>query len=82
MLSLKQNGRALDISEEAILLVKLNKPLLPGEKTTLDMKFEGQVPKQIRRSGKMSEEGVRLTMTQWFPKLCEYDSEVGTQTPT
>ena len=76
VLSLKQNGRALDISQrETILLAKLNKPLLPGEKTTLNMKFEGQVPKQIRRSGKMSEEGVHLTMTQWFPKLCEYDSE-------
>ena len=76
VLSLKQNGRALDINQrETILLAKLNKPLLPGEKTTLDMKFEGQVPKQIRRSGKMSEEGVHLTMTQWFPKLCEYDSE-------
>ncbi len=76
VLSLKQNGRTLEISQrETILLVKLNKPLLPGEKTTLDMRFEGQVPKQIRRSGKMSEEGVHLTMTQWFPKLCEYDSE-------
>ena len=74
--SLKQNGRSLEISQrETILLAKLNKPLLPGEKTTLEMKFEGQVPKQIRRSGKMSEEGVHLTMTQWFPKLCEYDSE-------
>ena len=76
VLSLKQNGRALEISQrETILLAKLNKPLLPGEKITLDMRFEGQVPKQIRRSGKMSEEGVHLTMTQWFPKLCEYDSE-------
>ena len=76
VLSLKQNGRALEISQrETILLAKLNNPLLPGEKTTLDMKFEGQVPKQIRRSGKMSKEGVHLTMTQWFPKLSEYDSE-------
>ena len=76
VLSLKQDGRSLEISQrETILLAKLNKPLLPGEKTTLDMKFEGQVPKQIRRSGKMSEEGVHLTMTQWFPKLSEYDSE-------
>ena len=76
VISLKQNGRSLEISQrETILLAKLNKPLLPGEKTTLDMKFEGQVPKQIRRSGKMSKEGGHLTMTQWFPKLSEYDSE-------
>ena len=39
------------------------------------MVFEGQVPLQIRRSGKMSKEGVHLTMTQWFPKLVEYDHE-------
>ena len=39
------------------------------------MVFEGQVPLQIRRSGKMNKEGVHLTMTQWFPKLSEYDFE-------
>ena len=37
--------------------------------------FEGQVPLQIRRSGRLSEEGVALSMTQWYPKLCEYDFE-------
>jgi hypothetical protein len=39
------------------------------------MIFNGQVPLQIRRSGKLSKEGVHLTMTQWFPKLSEYDIE-------
>jgi len=33
------------------------------------------VPLQIRRSGRISEEGVALSMTQWYPKLCEYDFE-------
>tara|TARA_B100001057_G_scaffold451200_1_gene493979 strand:+ start:12794 stop:14629 length:1836 start_codon:yes stop_codon:yes gene_type:complete len=74
--SIKQNSQALMFQEnETILLVRLEKPLLPGKKTTLNMVFEGQVPQQIRRSGKMSKEGVHLTMTQWFPKLVEYDHE-------
>ena len=33
------------------------------------------MPLQIRRSGRVSEEGVALSMTQWYPKLCEYDFE-------
>ena len=74
--SIKQNSQALMFQEnETVLLVRLEKPLLPGKKTTLNMVFEGQVPQQIRRSGKMSKEGVHLTMTQWFPKLVEYDHE-------
>ena len=44
-------------------------------KTTLSLDFDGQVPLQIRRSGRLSEEGVALSMTQWYPKLCEYDFE-------
>ena len=37
------------------------------------MNFEAQVPIQIRRTGRDNAEGVRYTMTQWFPKLAEYD---------
>ena len=74
--SVKQNNQSLMFQEnETVLLVKLEKPLFPGKKTTLNMIFEGQVPQQIRRSGKMSKEGVHLTMTQWFPKIVEYDFE-------
>jgi len=39
------------------------------------MLFEAQVPKQIRRSGRNNAEGVALSMTQWYPKLAEYDFE-------
>ena len=39
------------------------------------MVFTAQVPLQIRRSGKLNKEGVDMTMTQWFPKLAEYDYE-------
>lgn len=58
-----------------ILEVTLAKAILPKQKSTLTLDFEGQVPLQIRRSGRISEEGVALSMTQWYPKLCEYDFE-------
>ena len=76
VVSLKQNGKKIQFQEnETVLLARLNSPLLPGKKTKLNMIFNGQVPLQIRRSGKLSKEGVHLTMTQWFPKLSEYDIE-------
>jgi hypothetical protein len=74
--SLQQDG--VDIEHTTIgtvLKVKLNKSLQPGEKTVLDMTFKGQVPVQIRRSGRNNKEGVALSMTQWYPKLAEYDFE-------
>ena len=39
------------------------------------MDFEGQVPKQIRRSGRDNKEGIAYSMTQWYPKMAEYDFE-------
>lgn len=56
-----------------ILEVDLEDPIKPGEKVMLDMTFEGQVPLQIRRSGRDNKEGIRYSMSQWYPKLCEYD---------
>ena len=72
--SLKQDGTELNYSlEGTVLEVALAKPLFPGAKTTLEMAFEGQVPLQIRRSGRNNSEGVALSMSQWYPKLAEYD---------
>ena len=74
VISLAQNGNILEFSEqETILLARLKKPLLPGKKTKLQMTFKGRVPKQIRRSGRNNNDGVALSMTQWYPKLCEFD---------
>ena len=74
--ALKQDGKDVYYEvNETILLARLNKPLLPGKKTKLSMVFTAQVPLQIRRSGKLNKEGIDMTMTQWFPKLAEYDSE-------
>ncbi|MGB5172098.1 MAG: M1 family metallopeptidase [Eudoraea sp.] len=74
--SLKQEGIELDFSlEGTVLVAKLVKPIPSGGETTFEMKFNGQVPLQIRRSGRDSAEGVALSMVQWYPKLAEYDFE-------
>ena len=72
----KQDGAAATAKEvETILEVTLAKPILPGGKTTFTLNFDGQVPVQIRRSGRNNSEGVELSMAQWYPKLAEYDFE-------
>ncbi|MFD0799661.1 M1 family metallopeptidase [Maribacter chungangensis] len=74
--SLTQDGQAVTFNEEGtVLVVNLASPIAPGAKTTLDMRFKGQVPLQIRRSGRNNKEGVALSMAQWYPKLAEYDFE-------
>ncbi len=79
--SLKQNGANVTFKTVGTILeVTLNKPIKSGEQITLDMDFDGQVPLQIRRSGRNSKEGVALSMSQWYPKLAEYDFE-GWHTP-
>ncbi len=72
----KQDGKLAVIKEvETILEVTLVKPLLPGKATTLTLDFEGQVPVQIRRSGRNNKEGVEFSMSQWYPKMAEFDFE-------
>lgn len=61
------------VENETILIVDLAKPLLPGASTRLKMTFSGQVPRQIRRSGRDNAEGIAYSMSQWYPKLCAYD---------
>jgi Peptidase family M1 domain len=72
----KQDGVSAKAKEiETILEVILVKPLLPGKSTVLTLDFEGQVPKQIRRAGRNNKEGVELSMSQWYPKIAEFDFE-------
>lgn len=72
----KQNGANATIKElGTILEVTLAKPILPKTKTTFTLDFEGQVPSQIRRSGRNNKEGVELSMAQWYPKIAEFDFE-------
>lgn len=72
--SLKQDGKK--VAHEVvgtILEVTLNTPIQPGASTVLEMEWDAQVPIQIRRSGRDNHEGIAFSMTQWFPKLAEYD---------
>lgn len=79
---LTQDGKKVAYEEiGTILEVNLSQPILPGEKTTFKMKFEGQVPVQIRRAGRNNEGGIALSMSQWYPKLSEYDYEGWHATP-
>ena len=83
ILSLKMNGRPQTFKvAETILEVKLDKPIPPKLKVVFDMEFEAQVPLQIRRSGRDNPTSkVRYSMSQWYPKLCEYDYEGWHPTP-
>ena len=73
-ISLTQDGSPLKYEVVGTVLeVILNKPILPGQSTVFNMKWDAQVPIQIRRSGRDNSEGVAYSMAQWFPKLAEYD---------
>ena len=74
--SLKQDGKDVSFNlEGTVLEVQLANPIPSGGKSTFEMDFSGQVPLQIRRSGRNNSEGVALSMSQWYPKLAEYDFE-------
>lgn len=76
IISLKQNDSNLDFNVEGTILnVTLNEILLPGDTVKFNMEFKTQVPLQIRRSGRMNKEGIDYSMSQWYPKLCEYDKD-------
>ncbi|PRZ26324.1 M1 family metallopeptidase [Flavobacterium granuli] len=72
----KQDGiAAVSKTVGTILEVSLAKPILPNSKTTFTLDFDGQAPVQIRRSGRNNSEGIALSMSQWYPKLAEFDFE-------
>jgi hypothetical protein len=83
IISLKINGVAQPFKVlETILEVNLTKPILPKSKVVFNMEFESQVPLQVRRSGRDNPNtGVKYSMSQWYPKLCEYDYEGWHPTP-
>ena len=74
--SLSVNGKPVAFEHDGTLLdVTLNSAINAGKKATFEMEWTAQVPRQIRRSGWMNKEGVEYSMTQWYPKLCEYDHD-------
>ena len=73
---LLQDGKPVSFKiEETILEVSLDKPIGSGESSVLEMEFFIQTPAMVRRSGKNSEDNVAFSMSQWYPKLCQYDDE-------
>lgn len=56
-----------------IMRAILPKPIFPGASSVIELTFAGQVPVQIRRSGRDNREGVAYSMTQWYPKVAAYD---------
>ncbi len=74
--SLKVGGTSLAVDEqETIAQVRLATPILPGQTVQMALTFSGQVPIQIRRSGRDNAEGIDYSMPQWYPKLAEYDPD-------
>lgn len=74
--SIKQNGVSLKYKiTGTILEVELNSPLLPNSSVEFDMDWDARIPEMIRRGGKNSPEGVDFTMTQWYPKIAQFDEE-------
>ena len=72
--SLTQDGMDLNYQVVGTVLeVDLASPILPGQSTQLNMTWDAQIPLQVRRSGRDNAEGVDFSMTQWYPKLAEYD---------
>ena len=68
------NGKAQKLIEhETILEVQLTQAIAPKTSIKMSLQFEAQVPVQIRRSGRDNAEGVRYSMSQWYPKMVEYD---------
>ena len=72
--SLKHNGKPVKFEVVGTILeVKLNEAIPAGGTAVFEMEFNSQVPIQIRRSGRDNKEGISYSMSQWYPKMCEYD---------
>lgn len=71
---IKQNGQNLKFEVQGtVMKVELNTPIKPNTTTNFTMEWDAVIPMQIRRAGRNNREGVDMTMTQWYPKIAEYD---------
>lgn len=76
ILDLTQDGGKVKYEiADTILKIYLNTVIKSGTSSNIEMSFIGQVPKMILRAGRDSEDGVKLSMAQWYPKVAEYDFE-------
>ncbi len=68
------NGKAAVVQRfGTIARVSCPNPILPGDTVRVQFRFRGQIPKLVRRAGRDNAQGVRFSMAQWYPKLCQYD---------
>ncbi|WP_297983658.1 M1 family metallopeptidase [uncultured Chryseobacterium sp.] len=71
---IKQNGKDLKFEiQGTVMKVDLATPIKPNSSTNFTMEWDANIPMQIRRSGRNNREGIDMTMTQWYPKIAEYD---------
>ena len=71
---IKQNGKNLKFEVQGtIMKVELNSAISAKSSTTFEMEWDAVIPMQIRRSGRNNREGIDMTVTQWYPKIAEYD---------
>lgn len=71
---IKQNGKDLKFEVQGtVMKVYLAEAIKPNSSTTFTMEWDAVIPMQIRRSGRNNREGVDMTVTQWYPKIAEYD---------
>ncbi|MBK7231387.1 MAG: M1 family metallopeptidase [Saprospiraceae bacterium] len=74
ILAVSQSSKPLKFYiEGTIMKLDLESPVFPGDSTVIQMQFESQIPVQIRRTGRSNKEGIAYSMSQWYPKLCNYD---------
>ncbi|MEX2600893.1 MAG: M1 family metallopeptidase [Balneolaceae bacterium] len=74
ILTLSQDGEPLNWKiNGTVMEVELAEPIPPGAVVHFEMEFEAQVPVQVRRSGRHNSEGIDYSMSQWYPKIAEYD---------
>lgn len=72
--TVKYNGSDVSFKEDGTILeVTLPNPIKDGTTVEFDLIWQAQVPEQIRRSGRNSKEGVAFSMTQWYPKMAQFD---------
>ncbi len=72
--SIEQNGTPLRFEiQETVMKVVLNEPIKPNSTTTFTLEWDAVIPYQIRRAGRNNREGIDMTVTQWYPKIAEYD---------
>lgn len=74
--SLTMNGKPVEFEVVGTILeAQLPEPIQPRATVTFEMEWDSQVPIQIRRTGRMNKEGIDYSMTQWYPKMAEYDKD-------